>query len=90
MQQAPPSVPPPAASDNPRAYESPSEHGEPAPEKRLPRRAGLFSRARMLGPVTKEYGDWPLLAMSLVTGIVDGACFTNYGMFVGMQTGKPQ
>lgn len=44
----------------------------------------------MLGPVTKEYGDWPLLAMSLVTGIVDGACFTNYGMFVGMQTGKPQ
>ncbi|RMY45780.1 hypothetical protein D0865_09706 [Hortaea werneckii] len=26
--------------------------------------------------------------MSLVTGMVDGACFTNYGMFVGMQTGN--
>lgn len=42
----------------------------------------------MLGPVVKEYGDYGLLATSFVTGMVDGASFLNWGVFVGMQTGK--
>ncbi|KAF2863165.1 hypothetical protein K470DRAFT_280432 [Piedraia hortae CBS 480.64] len=48
----------------------------------------LFSRARLLGGVKKDAGDWPLLVMCLVTGMIDGACFRNWGMFVGMQTGN--
>lgn len=52
------------------------------------KQAGLFSRRRMLGPVVKEYGDYGLLATSFVTGMVDGASFLNWGVFVGMQTGK--
>lgn len=50
--------------------------------------AGFFSRRRILGPVVKEYGDYGLLATSFVTGMVDGASFLNWGVFVGMQTGK--
>jgi hypothetical protein len=38
--------------------------------------------------VVKEYGDYGLLATSFVTGMVDGASFLNWGVFVGMQTGK--
>ena len=49
---------------------------------------GFFSRRWMLGPVVKDYGDYGLLACSLVTGMVDGASFLNWGVFVGMQTGK--
>jgi hypothetical protein len=60
--------------------EAPHAHGR--------REASLFSRRRMLGPVVKEYGDYGLLATSLVTGMVDGASFLNWGVFVGMQTGK--
>lgn len=60
----------------------PEKSGHPVPP-----RAGFFSRARMLGPVTKEHGDLPLLACSFVTGLVDAAVFRNNGMFVGMQTG---
>jgi hypothetical protein len=52
------------------------------------KQAGFFSRRRMLGPVVKEYGDYGLLATSFVTGMVDGASFLNWGVFVGMQTGK--
>lgn len=59
------------------------------PEKNpMPPRAPFFSRRNLLGPVVKDYGDYPLLACSFVTGMVDGACFRNFGMFVGMQTGK--
>jgi uncharacterized membrane protein YoaK (UPF0700 family) len=36
----------------------------------------------------KDYGDYGLLACSFVTGMVDGASFLNWGVFVGMQTGK--
>ena len=57
-------------------------------ERSLPAKTGFFSRANVFGPVDKGYGDLPLLAMSLVTGMVDGASFRNWGMFVGMQTGK--
>lgn len=49
---------------------------------------GFFSSRRLLGPVEKDYGDYGLLACSLVTGMVDGASFLNWGVFVGMQTGK--
>ncbi|RMY89749.1 hypothetical protein D0861_04058 [Hortaea werneckii] len=78
----------PEAPNN-RAHKDTLEMDGEDPEKNpLPSKAGLLSRARIIGPVTKEYGDWPLLAMSLVTGMVDGACFTNYGMFIGMQTGN--
>lgn len=38
--------------------------------------------------MVQDYGDYGLLACSLVTGMVDGASFLNWGVFVGMQTGK--
>lgn len=59
-----------------------------APHALARKEAGFFSRRRMLGPVVKEYGDYGLLATSFVTGMVDGASFLNWGVFVGMQTGK--
>lgn len=43
------------------------------------KRRGLFSRARILGPVEKDHGDWALLACCLVTGMVDAASFMNWG-----------
>lgn len=51
------------------------------------REAGFFSSRRIFGPVVRDYGDYGLLACSLVTGMVDGASFLNWGVFVGMQTG---
>jgi len=48
----------------------------------------VFSEKWMLGPVVKDYGDYGLLACSFVTGMVDGASFLNWGVFVGMQTGE--
>jgi hypothetical protein len=51
-------------------------------------RVPFFSRAHILGPVKKDHGDLPLLAMSFVTGLVDAASFRNWGMFIGMQTGS--
>lgn len=59
-----------------------------APHAHARKEAGFFSRRRMIGPVVKEYGDYGLLATSFVTGMVDGASFLNWGVFVGMQTGK--
>jgi hypothetical protein len=53
-----------------------------------PRSPGIFSRRWALGPVVKDYGDYGLLACSFVTGMVDGASFLNWGVFVGMQTGE--
>ncbi|USW53493.1 hypothetical protein Slin15195_G068120 [Septoria linicola] len=52
------------------------------------RQPGLFSRARIFGPIEKERGDLALLACCLVTGLVDAAAFSNWGVFVGMQTGN--
>jgi hypothetical protein len=52
------------------------------------RTPSLFSRKWALGPVVKDYGDYGLLACSFVTGMVDGASFLNWGVFVGMQTGE--
>ena len=66
-------------------------HASSLAEAEAPRtrkQAGFFSSRRMLGPVVKEYGDYGLLATSFVTGMVDGASFLNWGVFVGMQTGK--
>lgn len=45
---------------------------------------GLFSWSRAIGPVEKDHGDLPLLVCCLVTGIVDGAAFGNYAVFVGV------
>jgi hypothetical protein len=53
-----------------------------------PKSPGLFSKRWALGPVVKDYGDYGLLACSFVTGMVDGASFLNWGVFVGMQTGE--
>lgn len=52
------------------------------------RQPGYFSRKRILGPVDKDKGDIALLAHSLVTGMVDAATFSNWSVFVGMQTGR--
>lgn len=68
----------PAGESDEGQLEKPRNHLEP----------GFFSRRRMLGPVEKDYGDYGLLACSLVTGMVDGASFLNWGVFVGMQTGE--
>ncbi|KAK3617459.1 hypothetical protein LTR56_025286 [Elasticomyces elasticus] len=88
MPQAPHSVPSPHAPDN-NAHENVSDTDGMDPEKHpLPRQTSFFSRRSILGPVTKDYGDWPLLVCCLVTGLVDAASFKNWGMFVGMQTGN--
>ena len=47
----------------------------------------FLSRAYIFGPVKKSHGDLALLACCLVTGMVDSASFSNWGAFVGMQTG---
>lgn len=87
MPQAIYSVPSPNAPNN-NAGENTFDTDGADPEKHpLPQDVGFFSRRNLLGPVTKDHGDLPLLACSLVTGLVDGACFRNWGMFVGMQTG---
>ncbi|EME47384.1 hypothetical protein DOTSEDRAFT_123052 [Dothistroma septosporum NZE10] len=85
---APHSVPEPNARDN-------SAHGNTAIEghavekpKPVRRQAGIFSSARLFGPVTKQHGDLPLLACCFVTGLIDAASFSNWGVFVGMQTGN--
>ena len=59
-----------------------------SPEPLNTTKPGLFSSRRILGPVDKEYGDVALLVHSFVTGLVDAASFSNWGVFVGMQTGK--
>ena len=48
----------------------------------------FFSKAYLLGPMKKEHGDLALLACCFATGLVDAASFSNWGVFVGMQTGK--
>ena len=59
------------------------------PEKPYsPSNTGFFSRAYLLGPVKRDHGDLALLACCLATGLVDAASFSNWGVFVGMQTGK--
>jgi len=100
MPQAPHSAPSPHAPDN-NAHENipASPHHDTAAadddgasdEKKRrvsARRAGVFSRAWMLGPVKRDHGDVPLLVCSFVSGLVDGASFRNWGMFVSMQTGE--
>lgn len=58
-------------------------------EKRQPEATPpLLSRAYIFGPVKKSHGDLALLACCLVTGMVDAASFSNWGAFVGMQTGR--
>ena len=64
--------------------QDPSDDEKPSKMSREP---GLFSRARIFGPVKQERGDLALLACCLVTGLVDAASFSNWGVFVGMQTG---
>ncbi|CAD0086912.1 unnamed protein product [Aureobasidium mustum] len=59
-----------------------------SPEPLDVKKPGFFSRRRILGPVDKEYGDAALLVHSFVTGLVDAASFANWGVFVGMQTGR--
>jgi hypothetical protein len=83
-------APPPSRAIPELASEKPS-HASSLAEPEAPharKEGGFFSRRRMLGPVVKEYGDYGLLATSFVTGMVDGASFLNWGVFVGMQTGK--
>lgn len=88
MPQAPHSAPSPGAPDN-SAHENTFDTNGADPEKHpLPARVSFFSRANIFGPVKKDHGDLPLLAMSFATGLVDAASFMNWGMFVGMQTGE--
>ncbi|KAK5133315.1 hypothetical protein LTR08_007840 [Meristemomyces frigidus] len=82
QQQAPHSAPPPNASGNIVITSDTKD------ERALPAKTGFFSRATVFGPVERDHGDLPLLAMSFVTGMVDGASFRNWGMFIGMQTGN--
>lgn len=81
-------APPPLRANQGLDSEKPSHASSLAEAPHAQREPGLFSRRRMLGPVVKEYGDYGLLATSFVTGMVDGASFLNWGVFVGMQTGE--
>ena len=99
---APYDAPPPAATNQfPSDSEKPSHASSLAGQKDADdadaaatttpaktRTPSLFSRKWALGPVVKDYGDYGLLACSFVTGMVDGASFLNWGVFVGMQTGE--
>jgi hypothetical protein len=89
MPSAPFSPPSPHARDN-NAHENVVLPSHNVSEEKLAGRpkGGLFSRQRALGPVGKDGGDWALLACCLVTGLVDAASFSNYSVFVGMQTGE--
>lgn len=81
MPLAPFSPPSPNAADN-SAHEHTKHVDEVAAEKRPlgpPRQAGFFSRRRITGAVVKDYGDYALLVCCLVTGMVDAACFGNWG-----------
>lgn len=81
MPLAPFSPPSPNARDN-SAHENTVLEDDVHPEKRPsgpPREAGFFSRRRTMGAVVKEYGDYALLVCCLVTGMVDAACFGNWG-----------
>ncbi|TKA67560.1 hypothetical protein B0A55_09176 [Friedmanniomyces simplex] len=89
MPRAPHSAPSPHAPDHNAHENVPSTTSGDDPEKHpLPQRTPFWSRRSLFGPVTKDHGDWPLLACCLVTGMVDAASFKNWGMFVGMQTGN--
>lgn len=66
---------------------SPHDEKRAIPEPLHVAAPGIFSRRRLLGPVDKEKGDVALLAHSFVTGMVDAATFSNWSVFVGMQTG---
>jgi hypothetical protein len=89
-----PTAPSPATNHSPSESEKPSHASSLAgPKDEATTTAptpspGLFSRKWALGPVVKDYGDYGLLACSFVTGMVDGASFLNWGVFVGMQTGE--
>lgn len=48
----------------------------------------FFSRGFIFGPIDKKHCDLILLAHSVATGMVDAACFSNWGVFAGMQTGQ--
>ncbi|TKX22082.1 hypothetical protein C1H76_5715 [Elsinoe australis] len=48
----------------------------------------FFSRGFIFGPIDKKHCDLILLAHSVATGMVDAACFSNWGVFAGMQTGN--
>lgn len=63
------------------------ESGDLEKPEPLSQTPGLFSRRWILGPVSNQHADLVLLAHSLVTGMVDAASFSNWGVFCGMQTG---
>lgn len=60
---------------NNMADDSGTEH-----EKAFKKQAGFFSRACLIGPVVNKY-DWALLICCFVTGLVDAASFSNWGMW---------
>lgn len=63
------------------------EDGEHSSNEKTVTKPGFFSRSNLLGPVKKDHGDLVLLSYSLCTGMVDAASFSNWGVFVAMQTG---
>lgn len=88
MPTAPFSVPapqPPGQQSGAQLTEADEKGSETAQKPPVRKNAGFFSRARALGPVKKDHGDLALLACCLVTGMVDAASFSNWGVFVGMQ-----
>ncbi|KAK0268895.1 hypothetical protein LTR35_015164 [Friedmanniomyces endolithicus] len=89
MPRAAHSAPSPHAPDNNAHENLPATTSPGDPEKHpLPNHTPFWSRRSLLGPITKDHGDLPLLACCLVSGMVDAASFKNWGMFVGMQTGN--
>lgn len=88
MSDATAQTPAPLRANQELDKEKPSHASSLAEAPLAQRQPGFFSRRRILGPVVKDYGDYGLLACSMVTGMVDGASFLNWGVFVGMQTGE--
>lgn len=48
----------------------------------------VLSKAFLTGPIQTDWTDLILLTHSFVTGMVDAATFSNWAVFVGMQTGN--
>lgn len=62
------------------------ESNEAAPQVQTGRMARL--RAHLSGEISTRRADWPLIACSLVSGLLDSIAFSAWGCFASMQTGK--
>ena len=59
----------------------PFEDESKAESTAMAKKPGFFLRHHIVEPIKKDHADLALLACCLVTGMVDAATFSNWGMF---------